>query len=468
MNKGKVSFTETVLRDGHQSLMATRLSTAEMLPIISEMDQAGYQAIECWGGATFDAAVRFLNESPWERLRAFKKAAPKTPLQMLLRGQNLLGYRHYADDLVDKFIKEALANGIDVIRVFDALNDTRNMEACVTAIKKYDGHAQLAICYTVSPVHTIEYYLTLANKLVDLGADSICVKDMAGILTPKVGRELVSALRAAIDLPIEVHTHATSGVSELTYMAVVEAGADIIDTAISPFSGGTSQPATEPLSIVLDELGYETGLNQEKLAEIADYFKPIKDKYILEGILDAKMLTVDPKALVYQVPGGMLSNLYSQLKQANAADRYEEVLREVPKVREDLGFPPLVTPMSQMVGTQAVFNVLTGERYKMIPNEIKDYVRGAYGQPPAPISAEIIAKIIGDTPIITDRPADHLPAEFESLKAEIGDLAKNDEEVLIYAMFPQVGRNFLEQQLNPVMPTAEKADETIRIFGIRS
>ncbi|MEG0783078.1 oxaloacetate decarboxylase subunit alpha [Carnobacterium sp.] len=466
MSEQTIRFTETVLRDGHQSLMATRLSTSEMVPIIATMDQAGYHALECWGGATFDAAIRFLNEDPWERLRLFKQHAPRTPLQMLLRGQNLLGYRHYGDDIVNKFVQKALQNGIDIIRVFDALNDTRNMEACVKAIKKYQGHAQLVICYTVSPVHTIAYYLELAQRLVDLGADSICLKDMAGILTPKVATELISALRKLITVPIEVHTHATSGVSELTYFAAIEAGADIIDTAISPFSGGTSQPATEPLAIVSEELGYHTHLNQEKLEEIADYFKPIKEKYLKEGILDPKMLTVDPKALFYQVPGGMLSNLFSQLKQAGAEQRFEEVLREVPKVREDLGYPPLVTPMSQMVGTQAVFNVLNGARYKMIPNEIKDYVRGAYGQSPAPISEEVRELIIGDTPIMTERPADSIEPEFAQLKDEIGDLAKSDEDVLIYAMFPQVGKQFLidrEQESSSV-----KELEPIRIFGVRS
>lgn len=466
MSEQTIRFTETVLRDGHQSLMATRLSTSEMVPIIATMDQAGYHALECWGGATFDAAIRFLNEDPWERLRLFKQHAPRTPLQMLLRGQNLLGYRHYGDDIVNKFVQKALQNGIDIIRVFDALNDTRNMEACVKAIKKYQGHAQLVICYTVSPVHTIAYYLELAQRLVDLGADSICLKDMAGILTPKVATELISALRKLITVPIEVHTHATSGVSELTYFAAIEAGADIIDTAISPFSGGTSQPATEPLAIVVEELGYHTHLSQVKLEEIADYFKPIKEKYLKEGILDPKMLTVDPKALFYQVPGGMLSNLFSQLKQAGAEQRFEEVLREVPKVREDLGYPPLVTPMSQMVGTQAVFNVLNGTRYKMIPNEIKDYVRGAYGQSPAPISEEIRELIIGDTPIMTERPANSIEPEFAQLKDEIGDLAKSDEDVLIYAMFPQVGKQFLidrEQESSSV-----KELEPIRIFGVRS
>lgn len=459
----EIGFTETVLRDAHQSLMATRLTTEEMLPILEKMDTAGYHALECWGGATFDAAVRFLNEDPWERLREIKKRVKNTKLQMLLRGQNLLGYRHYADDIVDKFVEKAIANGIDIIRVFDALNDIRNMEACVKAIKKYGGHAQLTICYTISPVHTIQYYKELTKKLDELGADSICIKDMAGILTPSVVKELIPALKQVTSLPIEVHTHATSGVSEMTYLTAIQVGADVIDTAISPFSGGTSQPATESLSIALTELGYDTHLKEETLEEIADYFKPIKDHYLKETILDPKMMTVDPKALIYQVPGGMLSNLYSQLKQAKAEARYEEVLREVPKVREDLGFPPLVTPMSQMVGTQAVFNVLSGERYKMIPNEIKDYVRGLYGTPPAPISEAIKQKIIGDENVLTGRPADLLEPEFEKQKNEVSKVAKSDEDVLIYAMFPQLGKQFLENKYQP-MPASTK--EKIRINAI--
>ncbi len=464
MNKIKeVKFTETVLRDAHQSLMATRLKTEEMLPILERMDTAGYHAVECWGGATFDASIRFLNEDPWDRLREIKKRMTNTPLQMLLRGQNLLGYRHYADDIVDKFIEKTIENGIDIIRVFDALNDSRNMEACVKAIKKYGGHVQLSICYTISPVHTIDYYKKLTKRLDELGADSICIKDMAGILTPFVVKELIPALKEVTTLPIEVHTHATSGISEMTYLTAVEVGADIVDTAISPFSGGTSQPATESLSIVLTELGYDTHLKKEILEEIADYFKPIKDHYLKEMILDPKMMTVDPKALIYQVPGGMLSNLYSQLKQAKAQERYEEVLREVPKVRKDLGYPPLVTPMSQMIGTQAVFNVLSGERYKMIPNEIKDYVRGLYGTPPAPISESIKQKIIGDEEVITGRPADLLDSEFEKQKNEISTFAKTDEDVLIYAMFPQIGEKFLK---NKYQSKQKPIETVIRINAI--
>ncbi len=459
----EVKFTETVLRDAHQSLMATRLKTEEMLPILEKMDAAGYHALECWGGATFDAAIRFLNEDPWERLREIKKSVKNTKLQMLLRGQNLLGYRHYADDIVDKFIEKAIENGIDIIRVFDALNDPRNMEACVKATKKYGGHAQLAICYTISPVHTIQYYKELTKTLDQLGADSICIKDMAGILTPAVVKKLIPALKEVTSLPIEVHTHATSGISEMTYLTAVQVGADLIDTAISPFSGGTSQPATESLSIALNELGYHTHLKEETLEEIADYFKPIKEHYLKENILNPKMMTVDPKALIYQVPGGMLSNLYAQLMQAKAEERYEEVLREVPKVREDLGFPPLVTPMSQMVGTQAVFNVLSGERYKMIPNEIKDYVRGSYGKPPAPISETIKQKIIGNEEVLTGRPADLLKPEFEKQKAEVNKIAKSDEDVLIYAMFPQLGEHFLEKKYQP---KSAPSSEAVRINAI--
>ncbi|MGT2667177.1 oxaloacetate decarboxylase subunit alpha [Streptococcus rifensis] len=462
----QIRFTETVLRDAHQSLMATRLRTDEMLPIMADIDRAGYNALECWGGATFDASVRYLNEDPWERLRQFKKNAPNTPLQMLLRGQNLLGYRHYADDIVEKFIESAAKNGMDIFRIFDALNDVRNIQASVQAVKKFGKHAQVTICYTTSPVHTISYYQNLTKDMVALGADSLCIKDMAGILTPASVKELIPALKEVTDLPIEVHTHATSGTSEMTYLAAVEAGADIIDTAISPLAGGTSQPATESLAVVLNELGYETGLDDQALITISEYFKPIKAKYIEEGILAPKIMGIEPQTLLYQVPGGMLSNLYAQLKQANAENLYDEVLKEVPKVREDLGYPPLVTPMSQMVGTQAVFNVLTKERYKMIPNEIKDYVRGKYGQSPAPISDAIKQKIIGDEEVITTRPADLLEPEFEHLKADLSGLAKTDEDVLICAMFPQLGKEFLEKKYNPKAQEVDDASETIRIEAI--
>lgn len=442
----EILINETVLRDAQQSLMATRMSTEDMLPIVEKMNQAGYYALECWGGATYDSAIRFLNEDPWERLREIRKRTPNTKLMMLLRGQNLIGYRHYADDIVDKFIQKAVDNGIDIFRIFDALNDTRNLQASLQAVKKYGAHAQLTICYTISAVHTIDYYTALAEELSEMGADSICIKDMAGILTPKVATELIPAIKKVINVPLNIHTHATSGISQMTYMASIEAGADIIDCAISPFSEGTSQPPTESMGLVLEELGYNTGLNVFKLEEIADYFKPVRDKYLLSGELDPKMMGVDPKALIYQVPGGMLSNLNSQLKQAKASDKYEEVLREVPRVRADLGYPPLVTPMSQMVGTQAVFNVLTGERYKMVPNEVKDYLHGKYGKTPVPVDEDFRFQIIGDDKVITDRPANHLDPEFEKLKMELGELAHNDEDVLTYALFPQVGKAYLEKK----------------------
>lgn len=467
MKEHTVEITETVLRDAHQSLMATRMSTQEMLPIIEKMDQVGYYSLECWGGATFDAAIRFLNEDPWERLRAIKERAPHTRLQMLLRGQNLLGYRHYADDIVEKFVEKASENGIDIFRIFDALNDARNLEASLKAVKKYGKHAQLTICYTISEVHTIEYYTQLAKELEKMGANSICIKDMAGILTPFVAKELVHALKNVLTVPLSLHTHATSGVSQMTYLMAVEAGVDMIDTAISPFSEGTSQPPTESMAIALNEGFATTKLNLQLLEEIADYFKPIRDKYLANQQLDPKMMAVDPKALLYQVPGGMLSNLYSQLKQANATEKYEAVLKEVPQVRKDLGYPPLVTPMSQMVGTQAVFNVLTGERYKMVPNEIKEYLQGSYGRSPMPISDDFRKQIIHNEPVITDRPADHLQPEFERLKKEIGNNARTDEDVLTYALFPQVGKEFLIKKYSTqeVEQKKETIDEeqTIRI-----
>lgn len=461
MNNKKVRITETILRDAHQSLMATRMSTDDMLPIVETLDQAGYYALEMWGGATYDSAIRYLNEDPWQRLREIRKRTKNTKLQMLLRGQNLIGYRHYADDIVDKFIEKAVENGIDVFRIFDALNDTRNMQASLDAVKKHGGHAQLTICYTTSNVHTIEYFTDLAKELIEMGADSICLKDMAGILTPAVARKIIPALKEVINVPLDVHTHATAGVASMTYFESVEAGADIIDTALSPLGGGTSQPPTESLVLTLEELGIDTQINMDKVQEAVDYFKKIRDKYLESGDLDPVMMFTDPRALIYQVPGGMLSNLYSQLQGAGASDRYQEVLEEVPNVREDLGFPPLVTPMSQMVGTQAVFNVLTGERYKMVPNEIKDYLRGQYGKTPAPVDEEFRQSIIGDDEVITDRPADHLEPEFETLREELGDLARTDEDVLTYALFPEVGKQYLENKYNPVQE--EDSDEVIKI-----
>lgn len=455
----EIWINETVLRDAHQSLIATRMSTDDMLPIVEKMDQAGYYALECWGGATYDSAIRFLDEDPWERLREIKKRTPNTKRMMLLRGQNLIGYRHYADDVVDKFVENASKSGVDIFRIFDALNDPRNLKAALKAVKKYDAHAQLTVVYTISDVHTIEYYTKLAKKLNDMGADSICLKDMAGILTPAVARELIPAIQEVINVPLNLHTHATSSVAHMTCLAAAEAGVDMIDTAISPLAEGTSQPATESIALTLEELGIDTHLDVQILEEIADYFKGIRDKYLENETLDPKMMFADPKALIYQVPGGMLSNLNSQLRQAGALDKYDAVLNEVPNVREDLGYPPLVTPMSQMVGTQAVFNILTGERYKMVPNEIKDYLKGLYGKTPAPVDEDFRKEIIGEEKVIDFRPADQLEPEFEKLKEGLGDLAKNDEDVLTYALFPQVGRQYLERKYQ----AKPQADEPIKI-----
>ncbi|CEN22772.1 MAG: oxaloacetate decarboxylase subunit alpha [Paeniclostridium sp.] len=453
MNQLKI--TETALRDGHQSLIATRLTTEEIIPILETMDKVGYHSMEVWGGATFDACIRFLNEDPWERLREIRKRVKNTKLQMLLRGQNLLGYRNYADDLVDKFIKLSIENGIDIIRVFDALNDVRNIDASMKAIKKYGGHCQCAISYTTSDVHTTEYYLELLKTMESMGADSICIKDMAGVLTPYNAYDLVKKMKSISKLPIELHTHCTSGIADMIYMKAVEAGVDIIDTAISPFSGGTSQPPTESLAVTFSEMERNPGLNMDALLEVAEYFKPIRDKYMENGTLNPKVLLTEPQTLNYKVPGGMLSNLLSQLKQQNATEKYEDVLKEVPRVRADLGYPPLVTPMSQMVGTQALFNVLKGERYKLVPKEIKDYVKGQYGKAPAPIDEEVKKKIIGDEEVVTVRPADLLEPEFEKIKLEAGVLAKCDEDVITYALFPQVAPKFLENKYNP-----EKKDES--------
>ncbi len=439
----KIKVMETCLRDGHQSLIATRMTTAEMLPIIETLDKVGYHSLEMWGGATFDAAVRFLKEDPWERLREIRKRAKNTKLQMLLRGQNLLGYRHYADDIVEKFVKKSIENGIDIIRIFDALNDVRNLKAACEATKKYGGHAQLALSYTISPVHTIEYYKNLALEMEKIGADSIAIKDMSGILLPEVAYELVKELKSVLKVPVEVHTHATAGLASMTYIKAIEAGADIVDTAISPFAGGTSQPATESIVRALAGTDRETGFDLEILKEIAEYFKPIRAKYLQNGTLNPQALMTEPSIVEYQLPGGMLSNLLSQLKAQKAEHKYEEVLKEIPRVRADLGYPPLVTPLSQMVGTQAVFNVLTGSRYKMVPNEIKDYVKGLYGKSPVPIADDIKEKIIGKQEAFTGRPADLIAPEFEKLKEESKDFARTEEDVLTYALFPQVAKEYL-------------------------
>lgn len=442
----KIEFVDTILRDAHQSLMATRMTYKDMEPALDRLDKVGYKAIECWGGATFDSCIRFLDEDPWERLRKIKSRFKNTKTQMLLRGQNLLGYKNYPDDIVEKFVELSVKNGIDIIRIFDALNDLRNIETSLKATKKAGAEAQVAICYTTSEVHTIEYFTELAVKIQEMGADSIAIKDMAGILTPPVSRDLVRSMRKVIDIPIELHTHETTGCGSMTYLKGIEEGADIIDTAISPFSGGTSQPPTETLAIVLKEAGYDVDLNLDILNELAPYFQEVKNKYLNNGTMRVKMLTVDPKGLIYQVPGGMLSNLSSQLSAAKQDHLFDKVLAEVPNVRRDMGFPPLVTPMSQMVGTQASFNVMTGKRYKMVPNEIKDYLKGLYGKTPVDVDEAFRKSIIGDAEVITDRPANHLEPAFAKYKAEIGDLARCDEDVLTYALFPQVAKDFLTKK----------------------
>ncbi|MDF2655524.1 MAG: oxaloacetate decarboxylase subunit alpha [Bacillota bacterium] len=432
----KVKITETILRDGHQSLIATRMTTDEMLPVLEILDGVGYHAMEVWGGATFDACLRFLNEDPWERLRVIRKNVKHTKLQMLLRGQNLLGYKHYADDVVDEFVNKAIGNGIDIIRIFDALNDTRNLQRSIEATKKYGGHAQGTISYTTSPAHTNEVFIQLAKEIEQMGADSICIKDMAGLLSPYNTYELVKQIKKEIKIPLELHTHATSGLGSLTYMKAAEAGVDIIDTALSPFAEGTSQPPTEPLVYAFKGTEYDTELNMDLLNQAAEYFRPIREKYIASGLLDPKLMGVDINTLIYQVPGGMLSNLVSQLKQSNAMDKFEEVLKEVPRVREDLGYPPLVTPTSQIVGTQAVLNIVTGERYKMVPNEVKQLVKGMYGKTTVPIKEEIVKKIIGDEEVVTCRPADLIEPELEKTMREVAQYVEQDEDVLTRALFP--------------------------------
>ena len=442
----KLKITETVLRDGHQSLIATRMTTEEMLPILETMDQVGYNAVEMWGGATYDACLRFLHEDPWERLRIIRKKMPNTKLQMLLRGQNLLGYRHYADDVVDEFVNRAIANGIDNIRIFDALNDTRNLEASIKACKKYGGHAQGTISYTISPVHTNEMFVKLGKELEQMGADSICIKDMAGLLDPYNAESLIRAMKAEIKIPIELHTHATSGLGSLTYMKAAEAGVDIIDTAISPFAEGTSQPPTEPLVAAFKGTERDTDLDMELLNKIAEHFRPIREKYIKSGLLDPKLMGVDINTLMYQVPGGMLSNLVSQLKQANAMDKFEEVLKEVPRVREDFGYPPLVTPSSQIVGTQAVLNTVMGERYKMVPNEARQLVKGMYGKTAVPISDEIFKKILGDEERVTCRPADLIEPELDKIKKEFAEYIETEEDVLTGALLPKPAIDFFRKR----------------------
>ncbi|MBQ6671357.1 MAG: pyruvate carboxylase subunit B [Firmicutes bacterium] len=439
-----IQFTETVLRDANQSLIATRLPFEKFEPILSEMDKADYYSCEVWGGATFDVCLRFLNEDPWERLRKIRKGMPNTKLQMLLRGQNILGYAHYPDDIVRRFVRKSVENGIDIIRIFDALNDVDNLKVAIEETVKSGAMASGAISYTISPVHTLDNYVKLVKEMASMGVGSICIKDMAGLLTPKNAYDLVSAIKDAVDLPVVMHTHCTTGLAFMTYLKGVEAGADVIDTAISPFSGGTSQPATETLSYTLRELGYDINLNKEALHNIAAYFKPIRAEYLENGTLNPISLTTDTECLQYQIPGGMLSNLLSQLKMLNASDKFEEALKETPKVREDMGFPPLVTPTSQLVGNMAVQNVLAGERYKNVSSEIKAYCRGEYGKTPAPINPEVRAKILGDVKPIEGRYAETLPADtFEKAEEKLGDLAKCEEDVLSYIAFPSVAEKFL-------------------------
>lgn len=444
MANNKVKITETILRDAHQSLIATRMTTEQMLPVVEKLDKVGYYSLEAWGGATFDACLRFLNEDPWERLRKIKDKAKNTPLQMLFRGQNILGYRHYADDVVEYFVQKSIANGIDIIRIFDALNDVRNLQTAINATKKEGGHVQAAISYTISPVHDIPFFVKLAKEYENCGADSICIKDMAGLLVPYEAEKLVKELKKTVKVPIQLHTHYTSGVASMTYLKAIEAGVDVVDCALSPLAMGTSQPATEPLVKTLEGTEYDTGINLDLLTEIADYFKPLREEYLASGLLNTKVLGVDINTLKYQVPGGMLSNLVSQLKQQNAEDKFEEVLKEIPRVREDLGWLPLVTPTSQIVGTQAVLNVLMGERYKMVSKETKGIVRGEYGRTPVAIKDEFRKKIIGDEKPITCRPADLIKPELEELKKKCAQWTEQEEDVLSYALFDQVAEKYFQ------------------------
>lgn len=442
----KIGITETVLRDAHQSLIATRMRTDEFSDILEKMDKIGYHSLECWGGATFDACLRFLNEDPWDRLRLIREKCPNTKLQMLFRGQNMLGYRHYADDLVDYFVKKSIDNGIDILRIFDALNDVRNLETAINAAKKYGGHVQAAISYTTGPVFDIDYYCNYAKQLENAGADSICIKDMAGLLTPYGTYDLVKALKETVNIPIQLHSHYTSGLASMVQLKGIEAGVDVIDTAMSPLAMGTSHPATESMVAALQGTEYDTGLDLKALTEIRDFFMPLREKYIKEGLLNTKMLGVDANTLLYQVPGGMLSNLLNQLKQAGKEDKLEEVLAEVPRVRKDSGYPPLVTPTSQIVGTQSVFNVIMGERYKMVTKEFKDMVAGKYGKTPCDIDPEFRKKICGDEPIIDCRPADLLKPELDTFKDQIAEYYEQEEDILSFAQFDQVAIKFFQQR----------------------
>ncbi len=441
-----MKITETVLRDAHQSLMATRLTTEQMAPIIPTMDKVGYHAVECWGGATFDASMRFLKEDPWERLRIFRDGFKNTKLQMLFRGQNILGYNHYADDVVEYFVQKSIANGIDIIRIFDCLNDLRNLKTAVDACRREKGHSQIALSYTIGDAYTLEYWVDVAKRIEDMGADSICIKDMAGLLIPYEAERMIRALKENVDLPIELHTHYTSGVASMSCLKAVEAGCDIIDTAISPLALGTSQPATEVMVETFKDTPYDTGLDQDVLAEVAEYFQPIREQAIASGLISTKVLGVDINTLRYQVPGGMLSNMVSQLKEQNAEDKFNDVLKEIPRVREDLGEPPLVTPSSQIVGTQAVLNVLMGERYKVVSNETKGILLGQYGQTVKPFNPEVVDKVLGEDKdkAITCRPADLIEPQLPKLEEEMKEWKQQDEDVLSYALFPEQAIEFFK------------------------
>ena len=440
----KVGITDTTLRDGHQSLLATRMKTSDMLPIASKMDQVGFHSVEVWGGATFDTAMRFLSEDPWERLVLLRKAFQKTPLQMLLRGQNLVGYRHYPDDVVEAFVKSAIRNGISIMRIFDAVNDVRNMQKAIEVSKSEGAHVQATVCYTISPVHDLKHYVSVATELKRMGADSLCLKDMAGILSPEEAYKIVKAWKDEIGLPVQVHSHYTSGMASMAYLRAIQAGADVVDCAISTMSMSTSQPPDESLVAALQGTEYDTGLDLSLLSEIAEYFKEVRKKY---AEFDKASPVPDVNVLRYQIPGGMISNFISQLREQKQIDKLPQVLAEVPRVKEDMGHPPLVTPTSQIVGTQAVLNVLTGERYKMATNEVKDYFRGLYGRPPAPVNLEVQKKVIGDEKPITDRPADHIEPGLKKAKEELGALYTKEEDVLSYALFPPQAKKFLEEQL---------------------
>ena len=467
IEKKPIKITETILRDAHQSLIATRMTTEQMLPIVDKMDQVGFHAVECWGGATFDASLRFLKEDPWERLRKLRAGFKNTKLQMLFRGQNILGYNHYADDVVEYFVQKSIANGIDIIRIFDCLNDMRNLETAVKAANKENGHAQIALSYTLGDAYTLDYWKDMAKKIEDLGAKSLCIKDMAGLLTPYKATELVTALKESVDIPIDLHTHYTSGVASMTYLKAVEAGCDIIDTAMSPFALGTSQPATEVMVETFRGTPYDTGLDQNLLAEIAEYFRPMREEALASGLMNTKVLGVNIKTLMYQVPGGMLSNLVSQLKEMGQEDKYEAVLEEVPRVRKDFGEPPLVTPSSQIVGTQAVFNVVSGERYKMVTKESKKLLSGEFGQTVKPFNPEVQKKCIGDTKPITCRPADLIKPQLADIEKEMAQWKQQDEDVLSYALFPQVATEFFkyrEAQKTKVDPTL--ADKENKVYPV--